>query len=65
MTDSITTPVLDSYPLHKDLVICVWVNAFKHPLNKSIFETVIHDIIDVIGDDDLYFELQELYEKLP
>lgn len=61
MTSS--TPILDSYPMHKAMIIALRDNAKHHELNKHIFWLAIELLIDVIGDDDLYFELQEMYEK--
>jgi len=58
----LSTPVLDSYPQHKPVVLA-FVSTFKlDPINIILFQEYVASLIDHVGDDDLYFELQEIYE---
>ena len=61
---TLETENLDSYPEHKAMFEALIKEAPTHPFNLHILWYAISHLVEITGDDDLFFELQEIYEKL-
>lgn len=54
---------IDTYPDFKAMIEAIYPTASISTSNLSLFWTVCEEYIDKTGDDDLFFELQKLYES--
>lgn len=52
---------LDAYPFLKPVIDCLYQHRNDHELNMHIFQHSMQELIDITGDDDLLFELQDNY----
>lgn len=54
---------IDTYPDFKALIEAIYPTASMSETNLSLFSSVCEEFIEKTGDDDLFFELQDLFES--